>query len=163
MITQTQSRVVRDATLKHTLMAQQEVGKLMGKRNAGPCSVTNRVRRGTNRLYDMMNKCGSAISLVYYKSPKGGKHDVATFGAWDVHEGRLSAEFYKVTQKAAVENHHCVEVSRHAIERISQRLKTIDTKLIRTELIPAVVALAHHHHQGPNHPSRRQRCDSVAR
>ncbi|MEP5568096.1 MAG: hypothetical protein ABJN62_09710 [Halioglobus sp.] len=140
MITQTQSRVVRDATLRSTVKG----GKALYD-NAKPLKLPkSRKKRPlafVRELYKRNRKMGMAVGMAVFKSRSGYKRDGAVTVEWRSLEGRLFAQPVVVTTKTGPKAQTSIEVTRHAVERVAERLETLDQQLIRDELAAACFSL----------------------
>ena len=137
------ARRVRDTTIKHAISSERDFMSLFDgeMRSFDSISISRRVSAMTKYVYKIAKKRDAAIGRVLVKSSKGGKHDIGIVSWWGTYQGRLSAKFVRLKLDDCSEMPD-VDVSRHAIERISERLDTIDTKLIRDELDSAIISIA---------------------
>jgi hypothetical protein len=149
MIDPVTSRVVRDTTIKYTLRGEQNFLSLFDNKpkDFDGVSLSKRTAAITRYVYKIAKQHRVAVGRILVKSPNGGKHDAGILSWWGTYSGRLSAHFYEIKL------HHFkelpdVDVSRHAIERVSERLGTIDTQVVRNELAPAVISIGVTPHAG---------------
>jgi hypothetical protein len=143
------SRVVRDTTIKHTLRGEQDFLSLFDKtpKDFDRFSLSKRTAAITRYIYKIAKQHGVAVGRILVKSSNGGKHDTGILSWWGTYSSRLSAHFYefKLNHFKGLPD---VDISRHAIERVSERLGTIDTQVVRNELAPAVISIGMTPHAG---------------
>lgn len=139
------ARRVRDKTLSTTNEAKQKIDRIMGEYDLPHRSKSKFVNHATSDFYRLYKKRGLAISKILYL-PRKKNEKWGLVGHWDEVGGVLYG-FYYMFIPINQENQGVllgpkIRVSRHAIERVSERLGTINPQEIKNELSPAVSSLA---------------------
>lgn len=133
------ARLVRDKTLSTTQMAMERVEATLAGAGSSSPSLSKSTHFLTNLFYAAAKNHGTAIFKTLLTSRKSAKKNQGIFSEWTVDNGQLVALTYFVRQ-FEVRLHQRTVVSRHALERVSQRLGTLNPKAVRDELAAAVAA-----------------------
>ena len=131
------ARLIRDRTLSSTAELVAEIdAKLLQPPEQLP-TMSKSTHYLTNLFYKTAKSKGAAIFKMLLTSRKSAKKNQGIFAEWAVDDGRLVAYAYLV-RCFDVQPNFTVVVSRHAIERVSQRLGVIKPQDIRDELATAI-------------------------
>lgn len=138
------ARLVRDKTLSTTEKAEERVEAALIAAKGNPPSISRSTHFLTNLFYAAAQRHGTAIFKTLLTSRRSSKKNQGIFSEWAVDGGHLVALTYFVRQFEVSLNQRAV-VSRHALERVSQRLATLSPKDVRDELAAAVAACYNTH------------------
>jgi hypothetical protein len=140
-ITPTQSRLVRNGIIKKTASAMAVVSDQHLSKNFKVPTPKKAVRFCTNRIYKMFDHQGLAISKILHDGLRI-KENFGVVAHWNADKNGL------IGRLIMVEGHpmpHAwglpkIVVTRHVIERVSQRVNSINSCEIRDELGPAIAS-----------------------
>ena len=143
MITKAQSRVVRDATLKRTNRQFNAVFDrlIQGEPSAPTPSKAAKLLYGA--MWDGFRREGIAAFRVSKHIRNKPKRFNGYLGEWAVlaESQRLACDMLRIyfDKEPEIEFLTVMSISRHSIERVSERLGTLDPQAIRDELcaVPA--------------------------
>jgi hypothetical protein len=137
-----QARVVRDATLKSITGAQEELEAWANSADHKKPTPTKAVPYYTDLIYREMRNLNIAICKVIIRLRRH-KKNMGLIVEWEESDGQLYGVANKITGHPTPDITFLFEVSvrRHALERVSERLGTLDTLKVRNELSAAVSSI----------------------
>jgi len=138
VITKTQSRIVRDATLKD-IHSRQEKAFEHCRGSVEGVTPSNIAKFLHQAMYRAANAAGVAAFAIERRVRGKRKKFSGYYGEWGVYEGRLfcaAAWTYFDGNEPQIEDFVLMDISRHALERVSERLNTLDRDEIRKEMAP---------------------------
>jgi hypothetical protein len=144
------ARLIRDKTLKAVSKSNSEALESLKAGFQPPSKVpttTKVVRVLTAHCYKLMCENGLGICKVMILPRGKPKKEVGFFSGWYSGKGRLIASCSAMFRRGNEVDSHGVldiEITRHALERVSERLGTIAPDELRNELIPVVTSVLFH-------------------
>jgi hypothetical protein len=140
------ARVVRKAAIKKT--GRSLTKAIDSNEKAGETDFPSRTKIVPfvlNDLYKSAEKSNFAIFRSLYLKNRA-KQSVGYGGEWSVSEDedKLYASVYEVSlaHDGYCDKHALIYVSKHALERVSERLGLIDSYKVRNEFVAAIAAIS---------------------
>jgi hypothetical protein len=139
------ARRVREVTVRNT-GKQVEKALAYSKNRLKAGKPNELVEKFITATFGALNDRHMALMRGIMKHPRYKSKTVGLIGTWNSHRNLGGEEFlyaeYRVTSKKGDPNLHMeIRVSDHVIERVAERLGTINPVEIRTELATAVNSL----------------------
>jgi hypothetical protein len=138
------ARIVRNAAIAKTSRASDALITYFDSTSAPkPPSRSKKVPFYARKLYKAFKAHNVAI-FHYIDVRDRVKQSFALVGEWIAGDGKLHAFVGEISLSGEepLKDFLLIYVSRHALERVSERLHTLDTAIIRDEFASAVAAIA---------------------
>ncbi|KZX57685.1 hypothetical protein A3709_18855 [Halioglobus sp. HI00S01] len=142
------ARLVRDSFKKSIANAEYSwavgisgVSESMQARFRTPAS-RKKVDRVTRALMSEMDRHGVLVGGVFLYHQKYRKRRFGVLVKWTCSKNRCRGDVLVCDTRGRISPKHSIFVTNKALERVSERLKTIDIEAIKCELAPALLSLS---------------------